>query len=149
MEREQMRRTCLAHIFAMFLGLLYTASVAANSQAQIVEQIPGIEKVNAEQLIDLAADTPDLLIIDSRIANDRAHGYIEGSISLPDTETDCDALAKLIPVKRHPTLFYCNGPTCGRSARAVKIAMQCGYTNLYWFFGGFEEWQAKKYPYIK
>ena len=144
-----MRHMYLTHISAMFLGLLYTISVAASSEAQIVKQIPGVERVNAEQLIDLAAATPELLIIDSRIANDRVHGYIEGSVSLPDTETDCDALAGVISGKQHPTLSYCNGPTCGRSARAVKIARQCGYTDLYWFFGGFEEWQAKKYPYIK
>lgn len=133
---------------ACTLGLLAGSSYAL-AEEQIVEHIPGVNKVNAEQLIELAAELPELLIIDSRIVSDRAHGYIEGSHSLPDIKTDCDSLAEVIPAEDHPTLFYCNGPKCGRSARAVQIAQDCGYTNLHWFFGGFEEWQEKNYPYLK
>ncbi|MDR9435501.1 MAG: rhodanese-like domain-containing protein [Thiohalophilus sp.] len=121
----------------------------AGEEEKIVKHIPGVNKVDAEGVIDLAGKFPGLLIIDSRIVSDRAQGYIEGSRSLPDIDTDCENLARIIPDMDHPTLFYCNGPECGRSARAVKIAMGCGYSNLHWFFGGFEEWQEKNYPYIK
>lgn len=145
MHYRDLARFCLA---ALWLFLL-SATSTATAEEQIIEHIPGVDKVNAEQLIQLATDIPDLLIIDSRIVSDRAHGYIEGSISLPDIKTNCDSLASTIPDKQHPTLFYCNGPKCGRSAKAVQIAQDCGYTNLYWFFGGFEQWRDKNYPYIK
>ncbi|TDY04117.1 rhodanese-like domain-containing protein [Thiohalophilus thiocyanatoxydans] len=133
----------------LILLLVFLSNVVAADEEEIIEHIPGVNKVSAEELIELANQIPELLIIDSRIVSDRAHGYIEGSNSLPDTDTDCDSLAETIPDKTHPTLFYCNGPKCGRSANAVQIAKQCGYTNLHWFFGGFEEWQDKKYPYVK
>lgn len=111
--------------------------------------IPGTTKVFAEDLLDLAEKIPNLLLIDARIQTDRRQGYIEGSISLPDIETNCASLAKVIPKKITPVLFYCNGVKCGRSVISSKTALKCGYNNIYWFRGGFEEWKAKKLPFIK
>lgn len=114
------------------------------------DHIPGSTKVNAEGLIDLLDRIPDaLLIIDARINSDRKHGYIEDSISLPDINTTCASLAEVIPASGTPVLFYCNGPKCGRSVKSVRIALECGYTDIYWFRGGFEEWRAKGYPILK
>lgn len=109
------------------------------------DKIDGSTKINAELLIKLAGDQENLIIIDSRIKADRRQGYIAGSISLPDTETDCFSLHRIIDKKDSPTVFYCNGPKCRRSDRAVVIASECGYTNIYWFRGGFEEWKSKNY----
>ncbi len=112
--------------------------------------IEGSKLVNAEQLIQVVDEVKGLIIVDSRIPGDRKQGYIEGSLSLPDVETNCDSLAKVLPGgKAGPVLFYCNGVKCGRSAKAVAIALKCGYTNIYWFRGGFEEWLAKGYPYLQ
>lgn len=111
--------------------------------------INGTVKVNAEKLIELVGKTDDLIIIDSRIKSDRQQGYIESSLSLPDSETSCATLSEILTHKKSPVVFYCNGPKCGRSAVAVKVAVLCGYTNTFWFRGGFEEWKQKKYPFIK
>ncbi|OUS32606.1 hypothetical protein A9Q99_00620 [Gammaproteobacteria bacterium 45_16_T64] len=111
--------------------------------------IPGSTKVNAEQLIEAAEKYSDLVIIDSRIIDDRQQGYISGSHSLPDEETNCNSLSKLVPTLSSPALYYCNGPKCGRSGKAVKIALQCGYSKIFWFRGGFEEWKNKEYPLVK
>ena len=89
------------------------------------------------------------IIIDSRISSDRKLGYIPGSISLPDTDTNCESLARLIPEKSDPVVFYCNGPKCRRSDIAVVIAVDCGYTSIYWFRGGIEAWRANNYPIAK
>ena len=105
--------------------------------------------MDAETVIEIAGSADTLVIIDSRISDDRRQGYIEGSISLPDENTDCDSLAIHLATTNTPVLFYCNGPKCGRSGNAVKIALSCGYGNIYWFRGGFEEWKAKNYPLIK
>jgi rhodanese-related sulfurtransferase len=113
------------------------------------EDIDGTTQVTAEGFIQLVDSVPDLIVIDSRIPGDRKQGYVEGSISLPDVETNCDTLARNIPSKKSAALFYCNGVKCGRSAKAVKIALSCGYNNVYWFRGGFEEWLAKGYPYLQ
>ncbi len=113
------------------------------------DSIDGSTKINAETLIELALKIDDLVIIDSRISSDLRQGFITGAQNLPDTQTDCKTLAKIIPDKNTAVVFYCNGPKCRRSDRAVVIARDCGYKNIYWFRGGFEEWQAKKYMISK
>ena len=113
------------------------------------EQIPGVTRVEADGLLELVQREPQLVIVDSRIRNDRRQGYIEGSVSLPDTETRCDTLARVIPSKNRPALFYCNGVRCGRSVVALRIAQACGYHHLFWYRGGFEDWQRQAYPYLK
>ncbi len=109
------------------------------------EAIEGSTTINAEALIQLANEHDNLVIIDSRIQADRRQGYIANSISLPDTRTDCTSLFRIINRKNTATVFYCNGPKCRRSDHAVAIASLCGYTNIYWFRGGFEEWKNKNY----
>lgn len=131
------------------MGFLLASSTFADGKIKSPDNIPGTTKTSAEQLIALAETTPELVIIDSRIREDRIQGYIEGSVSLPDEETNCESLSKLISGKHQTSLYYCNGPKCGRSAKAVKVALDCGYDNIYWFRGGFEEWKEKNYPYIQ
>ena len=131
--------------FAIFpvIFFVFGTSIAENYRSP--DTIEGSIKINAEALIELASEPDDLVIIDSRIHADRHQGYIAGSISLPDTETSCATLFPLINKKETATVFYCNGPRCRRSDRAVVIARECGYTNIYWFRGGIEEWKNKQY----
>lgn len=121
----------------------------AEEQIKSPEAIPGSTKIDAEGVIDLVNRINNLVMIDARISADRKQGYIEGSISLPDIQTDCASLAKVIPEKSSPVLFYCNGIKCGRSVKSVRVALQCGYNDIYWYRGGFEEWQEKGYPFVK
>lgn len=114
----------------------------------VPEAVAGVTTLDAETLIELAERHPDLVIVDSRIHMDRRQGYIQGSISLPDVETSCDTLAVVLPGRDTPAVFYCNGIKCGRSVIALEIARSCGYTQLYWFRGGFEEWKQKSYPFL-
>ncbi|MBU1190142.1 MAG: rhodanese-like domain-containing protein [Gammaproteobacteria bacterium] len=126
-----------------------TADIAIAEETRAPDDIPNTTKVDAEGLINAVSKHDRLVLIDSRIAMDRKQGYIEGAISLPDTETSCESLAKLIPELGQAALFYCNGVKCGRSVKAIYVAQKCGYTNLYWFRGGFEEWTEKGYPFLK
>ncbi len=146
-------RLQLSHVLSIssiviFL-MLITGYASATPAAKSPDKIPGTTKVSAEEVIDLAEKLPDLLIIDARIQTDRKQGFIEGSVSLPDIKTNCKSLARIIPAKAAPVLFYCNGVKCGRSVKSSKRAVKCGYTNIYWFRGGFEEWKNKNFPFVK
>ena len=135
-------------VIGLTLAMGYVSAVMGAPVVPVPEQIPGAKRVDAEAVIDLANKLPKLVLIDSRIAGDRKMGYIENSISLPDAKTNCKSLTKIIPAKTTPVLFYCNGVKCGRSVVATRIALQCGYKNIYWFRGGFEEWRAKQFPFL-
>ena len=142
-------RICSPLSLLIIIGLLTLPVYADETPVKSPESIEGSILVSAEALINTADAEPDLILIDSRISGDRLQGYIEGSISLPDEKTSCDSLSKILKSPTTPVLFYCNGPKCGRSANAVKIALACNYQHIYWFRGGFEEWKNKNYPYIK
>jgi len=132
------------------LMLFCLASTTANSKNYTSpETIDGTQKIEAEELIQLVNQNENQIIIDSRISSDRNLGFIPGSISLPDTNTNCESLARLIPEKSDPVVFYCNGPKCRRSDHAVVIAVDCGYSRIYWFRGGIEAWRANSYPIKK
>jgi rhodanese-related sulfurtransferase len=111
--------------------------------------IEGAVTIDAEQLIALMVERKDTVLIDSRLETDRVDGYIEGSVPLVDTRTDCDSLARQIGKRTTPVIFYCNGVRCERSGRAVRIAVSCGYRDVYWFRGGIKEWHQKKFPLIQ
>ena len=128
-----------------FLFFLFACKISFADDYISPDEIKGSTKIDAESLIKLASEHDNLVIIDSRIKSDRRQGFIAGSISLPDTETSCFSLFPIINRKNTPTVFYCNGPKCRRSDRAVIIASECGFTNIYWFRGGFEEWKNKNY----
>lgn len=138
----------LAGMYLLLTLILACNPASAKTDVLSPESIQGTAKIDAEQLVDLVDNTPNIVIIDSRIVADRDQGYIEGSISLPNTDTTCESLSKVVPNLTNPSLFYCNGIKCGRSAIAIKIAVGCGYSNLYWFRGGFEEWKNKGYPIV-
>ncbi len=137
-------------ILALYLLTASTLLTAASGDKIISpEQIDGVTIVNAEGLIEQVTGTTGLVLIDSRISADRKDGYIEGSISLTDTDTNCATLARHIPTLDSPVLFYCNGIRCGRSGHAAQIAHDCGYSRIYWFRAGMVEWREKQYPLIK
>jgi len=138
----QMLANRLLGLFLVSLLIVATGHVLADTP----DQIPGTTKVDAEKLISLVEELDDLVIIDARKAQDYDGGFIEGAISLPNTETNPSILAKVIPSKTTPVLVYCNGIKCGRSVESSKIAVANGYSSVYWFRGGWDEWTEKGLP---
>jgi rhodanese-related sulfurtransferase len=136
-------------LFLSFVLAILCPVAAGSDKIVSPEHIEGSTIVDAEGLIEAFTQTPGLVLIDSRITADRKEGFIEGSVSLPDIETDCNSLASSVPSLTTPALFYCNGIKCGRSARAATIAIDCGYTRVYWFRKGMEEWQEQEFPLVQ
>ncbi len=133
--------------FAVLCNLLVFGYTYAKEKTP--EFIDETTRVSAEELIDLVESTPDLVIIDARKKSDYEKGHIEGAHSLPNTDTTKDTLANLVPSKDHSVLFYCNGVNCGRSVESCKKAIGWGYSNIYWFRGGIEEWLFEDLPVIR
>ena len=51
-----------------------------------------------------------------------------------------------IAAKTDEVVMYCAGPSCKRSSKACVKAVSWGYKKVYYFRGGFPEWQAAGYP---
>lgn len=135
-------------IIAVSLASTFMASVAIAGKKETPKFLEGTTRVSAEEVIELVEKYDDLVILDARKKSDVAKGFIEGSISLPNTETNADTLASHVPSKSTPIAIYCNGIKCGRSVKSAKIAMAEGYSKIFWFRGGIQEWEAKGLPVV-
>lgn len=136
---------------AVLLQLVFSSALLAappKVKVKIPDNIKGATTIDSEGLIALSQSEEALVVVDSRITEDRAMGHIEDSLSLADINTSCKTLNALVANLRNPIAFYCNGPECGRSVKATRIAVQCGYLSVYWFKGGFAEWKKADYPYV-
>ena len=112
--------------------------------------IPSVTTVDAQALIELFEKMPNLVLLDNRKEADYASGHIEGAVRLIDTDITDDAVfAKFIPAKDNPVLFYCNGVKCGRAAIAASKAVKAGYSKVYYYALGMDEWRQKNLPLVK
>jgi rhodanese-related sulfurtransferase len=135
-------------VFNLFFFITFCiSSTSALSENKAPESIDGTTRVSAEQVIELVTNTTDLVVIDARKTSDRDEaGWIEGSIGLPNYDTNEETLQQHVPLKSTAVVFYCNGVKCGRSVESSKIAVSLGYEKVYWFRGGWEEWTEKGMP---
>jgi rhodanese-related sulfurtransferase len=136
-------RTCLMVLTA----LLTWGAVAAAQDAPI--RIEGAKTVSGKQAFKLIAKTPEIVIFDNRKAEDYAAGHIEGAIRLIDTDVNAESLARHVSSKDTPVLFYCNGVKSGRAAKATEKAVQLGYSEVYYYALGMDEWNFKRYPLVQ
>ena len=79
--------------------LLMTFLMHAQAEETVPDTIAGTTKISAEELIKLVQVESNIILIDARKPSDHRKGYIEGSISLPDTDTSAKTLASHIPSK--------------------------------------------------
>ncbi len=137
-----------ASILTLLFGMLFSLNVWADKPLA-PEVIDGATNLTAEQVVDLILDTPQLVIIDARKEEEYAKGHIEGAISILDTTMTEEKLSTVAPDTHGPLLFYCNGERCMRSTKAATKAIGWGYDKVYWFRGGWAEWESKGLPVSK
>jgi len=140
-------------MFNKLLKVLMAVAVVGFAGAARADDAPmtitGATTVDADKVIKLIETTPTLVILDNRKEGDFTAGRIEGAQRLIDTDiTSADVLAKVAPSKATPVLFYCNGLKCGRAAAAARKAIGYGYTNVYYYALGMDEWRAKGLPLV-
>lgn len=136
------------HWLFVFILCLPLNMTVADQQRQVPKVITGAMSVTAEEVVALILAQPDLVVIDARKKTEYLKGRIEGAINLLNTQMSQQALAKIAPRKSQSIVFYCNGLRCLRSTDAVKKAVAWGYTNIFWFRGGWNEWIEKRLPVI-
>ncbi len=140
----------MTYIRNLLLALAATVYFGAAAVAQDAPmEIAGAKTVDAKQIFELVAKTPNMVILDNRKPEDYAAGHIEGAIRLIDTDVSAETLAKHIATKGTPVLFYCNGVKCGRAAKAAEKAIQLGYTKVYYYALGMDEWNAERLPLVR
>ena len=113
-------------------------------------QLPGVTMVTASEVV--ALQQKSVPIIDVRLAKEYHEKHIRSAQSIPYAEKSLKDVAfdpaldqwagpeKLDKAK--PVIFHCNGAECWKSYKAAKVALSKGFTTIYWFRGGFPEWES-------
>jgi rhodanese-related sulfurtransferase len=135
-------------IILIYVLVFFSSGVSAVEKPYAPETIPGATSISAEQVVELILSNPDMIIIDSRKKTEYLKGHIEGAINILNTELALDDLETIAPDRTQALLFYCNGARCLRSSDSINKAIDWGYTNIFWFRGGWQEWTEKRLPVI-
>lgn len=84
--------------------------------------------------------------IDARNREDYLRNHITNSVNIPfyQFEQYKGELSKID--KSKPFVIYCNGKDCDMSDMLADVLFEMGYKKIYLFVGGWEEWEAARYP---
>ena len=118
-------------------------------------QLAGATMITADQVADLVKKGAALY--DTRSAEEYGQRHIQGAKLVPyveksrkevgfDEKADSFDLTKLVQDKSAPVIFACNGAECWKSYKACQLAAKAGYKQVYWFRGGFPEWNMAGLP---
>jgi rhodanese-related sulfurtransferase len=99
--------------------------------------------VTVQEARSLIDDRPDLVILDVRTASEYEDGHIEGAVNIPVQElsTRLDELSN-----EDELLVYCR--IGNRSAQAVDILQEVGFTKVYHMNAGITGWIEAGYPVV-
>ena len=113
-------------------------------------QLPGATIVTANEA--LALQQKGVPIIDVRIVKEYQEKHIRGAVSIPYGEKSLKDVAFDAKMdewagpqkldKNQPVVFHCNGAECWKSYKAARVALANGFKTVYWFRGGFPEWET-------
>ncbi len=129
---------------------LIKVEVSPELRATIITKVvfglpPGVEIDIREMLAILQQQRGPYLLGDARPAKKFGPSHIPSAVST--AVSDADGLLKKLPQdKGQLVVFYCGGPTCPFTQKAVKIATDAGYTNVKGFQQGMPGWKKAKLP---
>jgi ABC-type phosphate/phosphonate transport system substrate-binding protein/rhodanese-related sulfurtransferase len=117
--------------------------------------LDGVKIVNAEEAAELMRKGVPLY--DTRSEEEYRERHIKGARWLPyveksakevgfDFAKDTFDVARAADNKATAVIFACNGAECWKSYKSCVAALKAGYTQVYWFRGGFPEWVARGLP---
>jgi len=132
-------------VTTLLIALIPSPSLAEDAPIEI----EGATTLDAKGVIDLILTKPDLVVVDTRTKTDFESGHIEGAINILDTDITSDGkLAGAVASKSTPVLFYCNGVKCGRAAKATFKAIGWGYSKVYYYALGINDWKSAQLPLV-
>ena len=132
----------MRYLMVLFTFLFVAEGIWAKSPAP--EQVEGAVTVSTKRAKTLM--NQGVVFIDVRRAVDYQSSHIQWAIhldlKLDLTEESLSAVVK----KNQPVVFYCNGDMCQRSAVASEKTVAWGWTKVFYYRGGFPDWQKAGLP---
>lgn len=108
----------------------------------------GYTEIHAEALKAWYDEGHEMIVLDARSEPYYDGTLLPNAIWLPYDASDKD-LQAAAPEKTSLIVVYCSSIECPASAFLVKRLVAEGYTNLYKYPEGLEDWIQKGYPVVK
>lgn len=124
--------------------LLTTLFSFASAEEPAPAQVSGattIDGVKAKELFDRG-----VLFVDPRKDADYEAGRIPGAAHLNLDSSLSEETLSAEAKKDEEIVFYCNGVKCKVSSSACKLAVNWGFSNVYYYRTGFPDWKSRGYP---
>lgn len=124
----------------------YTPGQPAARVEKIVFGLPPGVEIDIYELLDLMQGLRVTYTLgDARPPKRYREGHVPSAIATP--AHDRDALLATLPEDKNQLLvFYCGGPTCPFTGKAVGFAREAGYTNIRGFQEGMPGWKRNNLP---
>jgi len=132
-----MLRVILTSIL-MIAPLLVTAQGAQTMKSSRNE-------INADQLRSWYEQEIEMVVVDAR-----TKAYFDGTL-LPNAQwlparSNAELIQTIIPSKDILVVVYCLGVTCPASGMLYDQLISMGYTNVYEYHEGLQDWLQRGYP---
>jgi len=119
---------------------------AASTISKIIFGLPPGVEIDIKELLAIMQKKQGPYVLgDARPAKKYPKSHIPSSISTPGPDPK-KLLAALPKDKNQLLVFYCGGPTCPFTAKAIKLATEAGHTNVKGFQKGIPGWKKAKLP---
>ena len=110
-----------------------------------IDAASGYTEVNTNQLKELIANTPDLLIVDARTPEHDNGQRIEHAIMIPHNSAE-KTITNLLPKKDSPIVVYCWSVRCPMAGYMLDRLVKMGYNKLYKYPEGLSVWIEEMGP---
>lgn len=110
--------------------------------ARLRKEIPTVSPADVKKRLD--AGDPNIVVIDTREADENAQGYIKEALFIPRTYLDV-RIEDQVPDKNKEIIVHCASGT--RSLFAAKALRDLGYEKIYNLDGGFNGWKNAGLPF--
>jgi len=134
LEQRERRLLYIALALSVVASVLFAPSLLPRG---------GYGDVTVQEARRLIEDKPDLVLLDVRTASEYEEGHIEGAVNIPVQELSV-RFDELSP--EDELLVYCR--TGNRSAQAVDILLDLGFTKIYHMDAGITGWVEAGYPVV-
>ena len=86
----------------------------------------------------------ELVIVDALPPMSYAHSHLPGAINLPPERVDPRSTRRIPKDAR--IVVYCSGPDCDSSTETADRLVALGFTNVFHYPGGKNEWREHDLP---
>jgi rhodanese-related sulfurtransferase len=131
------------HLLLLLLTAVSLLSTALSALAAENE----FRTIATAELRSLMDERKDLVLVDTRTAEEFQEARIKGAISIPE-KMFVEKLSLLPADKNALVVLYCNGVKCGKSKKAAKKAESAGYRNIVIYAEGFPVWEEKGFDIV-